>query len=291
MKERLKVLNEDLKNDPTPLEKQKDSKVVFKSNLVDLVAPPPDYDEESEEQPSSPKNTTNTEPPFKQTDNNVEADNNSESIENSKKSNPGKKDTVLIEIDGQFQLVSSDDVRAKDLGFMLDADKANKEKEKKQNNKNNNNSTNETNKSELQPTPPDKPRPATAATGNRRNVRGSSGKQRPQSAQIITNASALNDFNYNSPYALSPREKLIMEERKKALEKQKHDQERLRRYEDESREKENRDAFEFWLKKKRETDRRQKIYDEEGRRKSERDDRVSGMFSTLTNILFHFYLF
>lgn len=294
VKERLKVLNEDLKNDPTPLEKQKDSKVGFKSNLVDLVAPPPDYGEESGgEEPNSPKKAVDesnnpkdsktevTGPPLKQSDDKV--DDNSEPIENSKKSNAGKKDTVLIEIDGQFQLVSADDVRAKDLGYTLDADRANKENVKKQNNKNNNHS--ESNNSKLQPTPPDKPRPNTASSSSRRNVRTSSARQRPQSAQIITNASAMNNFNYSSPYALSPREKQLMEERKKALEKQKQEQDRQRRREEDEREKENRDAFEYWLKKKRENDRRKKIQDEDERKRDEKEDRVC------LNTFFCIYIF
>lgn len=196
---------------------------------------------------------------------NDKVDEKSESILGSKKSNTGKKDTVLIEIDGQFKLVSADDVRAKDLGYSMEADKSNKENENK-NNKNNN--------SKLQPVPPGKPRPATATVNSRRIVGATSAKQRPQSAQTPGGGSTLNNFNYNSPYALSPREKQLMEDRKKALEKQKQEQEKKHRQEEEEKERDNREAFEFWLKKKRENDRRKRIQDEEERKKNEKEDRV-----------------
>ncbi|XP_045197008.1 coiled-coil domain-containing protein 181-like isoform X2 [Mercenaria mercenaria] len=262
--ERLKILNEELKNDPTPVEKQNESKVVFKSNLIDLVAPPPDFsDEEGEDKKqNSPKSTKTTSPPKKQTEDKV--DDNSETISTSKKSNSGKKDEVLIEIDGQFQLVSADDVRARDLGYTMDHDN-NKENEKKQNEKN---------KGKLQPAPPGKPRPATASASSRRSVRTTPVKQRPQSAHGATDhGSAINNFDYNSPYALSPREKQLMEERKKAHEKQRQESERRRKEEEQNKEKENQEAFEFWLKKKRENDRRRKIQEEEDRKTNAKEDR------------------
>ncbi|XP_052810794.1 coiled-coil domain-containing protein 181-like isoform X3 [Mya arenaria] len=264
VKERLKVLNEDLKNDPTPLEKQKDSKVGFKADLVDLVAPPPDYGEESgtEENASA---AGKSKPQQKQSDDKV--DDKSETIVDTKKSNPGKKDSVLIEIDGQFQLVDSDDVRAKDfLAMNPDGNKENKENDKR---------NDKSDKSKpLQPIPPGKPRPATASASSRRNIRTVPQKERPSSAHAsIEHRSALQDFNYNSPYALSPREKQLMEERKKAMEKQKQQDERKKRDDDEQKERENREAFEAWLKKKRESDRRKNIHDEDDRRQNEKEDR------------------
>lgn len=252
-------MNEELKNDPTPVEKQNESRVGFKQNLVDLVAPPPDFsdDEADEKKQNSPKSGKNK-TPQKQTDDKV--DDNSETISDSKKSNAGKKNEVLIEIDGQFKLVSADDVRAKDLGFAMELDKY-KENEK--------------NKTKLQPAPPGKPRPATASVSSRRNGRATSAKQRPQSAHAPTNhGSALNSFNYNSPYALSPREKQLVEERKKAHEKQKLESDRRRKEEEQGKERDNEDAFEYWLRRKRETDRRKRIQDEDERKKNTKEDRV-----------------
>lgn len=272
--ERLKILNEDLKNDPTPVEKQKESKVGFKQKLVDLVAPPPDFSDEEGDK-NNPKNKNKTQP--KQSEDKV--DEKSETISGSKKSNGTKKDEVLIEIDGQFQLVSADDVRAKDLGYTMDLDK-NKENEKKENDKN---------KGKIQPTPPGKPRPATAQVNSRRNVRptssSTSGRQRPQSASATTNhGSSLSNFNYNSPYALSPREKELMEERKKALEKERQEKDRRKKQENQDKERENQEAFEYWLKKKRESDRRKKIQDEEERKKNDKEDRVC-VFETNTKCI------
>ena len=227
------------------------------------MAPPPEFsDDEGEDKKQNSPKTSKTPTPKKQTDDKV--DDSSETISGSKKSNSGKKDEVLIEIDGQFQLVSADDVRAKDLGYVLDQDK-NKENEKKQNEKN---------KTKLQPAPPGKPRPSTANSSSRRNIRSAPAKQRPQSAHGATEHRSSNYDSYNSPYALSPREKQLMEDRKKALEKQKQENERKRREEEQNKEKENQEAFEFWLKKKRENDRRRKIHEEEERKKNAKEDRV-----------------
>ncbi|KAH3727029.1 hypothetical protein DPMN_052954 [Dreissena polymorpha] len=270
VKERLKVLNEDLKNDPTPLEKQKDSKVVFKDNLIDLVAPAPDYGEESgAEDANSPRNAK-PKPTQNQPEDKV--DEKSETVQGGKKSTVTneKKDTVLIEIDGQIRLVSSDDVYANDLGLSPIITDSNKSKgnESKSNTKTVNSKENKENKP-LQPAPPNKPRPATATT-SRRTVKAPPQKARPQSAHNTTDRS---NPDYSSPYALSPREKQLLEERKKALEKQKVEAERRKKKEEEDKDRENRDAFEFWLKKKRESDRRKKIEEEEDRKKNNKEDR------------------
>ena len=251
VKEKLIKLNAELAEDPTPTEKLKDSKVVFKENLVDLVVPPNEFSDDEEAKDKKAKSNTKTVSGEKE-------DDKSEPI-SPKKSNPGgKKDRVLIEIDGRFEYVDADDVRAKDLGYILDA----KDQE------------NEKRKADLHPAPPPKPRPSTANNTSRRNIRPAP-KPRPQSAQVSVNkGSALNNFMYSSPYALSPREKQLMEERKAALEKMKQQEERRKRDEDEKKNKENREAFEFWLKKKREQDRRKRIEEEEERKKNEKEDRV-----------------
>ena len=251
----------------------------FKADLVDLVAPPPDYGEESgaEDGTKSPKPKPQEDKEDKDKDKDKDkVDDKSESISGSKKSN-GKKDSVLIEIDGQFQLVDSDDVRAKDLGLgpaLVDKSKDSKNTKDSKDSKDSKNDKENQNKGR-QPAPPSKPRPATASVSTRRNVRTLPEKSRPSSAHAtIDHGSVLHDFNYNSPYALSPREKQLMEERRKAQEKQRQDQEKKKKEEDEEKERENRSAFESWLKKKREADRRQKINNEEERRQNDKEDRV-----------------
>ena len=255
------MLNEDLANDPTPTEKSH-SKVGFKQNLVDLVAPPPDYGDDDEDDKID-KNSKNTQ---KQTQEKDKTDEKSETISAKKSNTQNSKEKVLIEKDGQFELVNADDVRAQDLGLIQPVKEKDKENELRKTETSN----------EKQPAPPPKPRPATATVSSRRNIRVSSAKPRPQSAGATTsNRHPLDNFSYNSPYAMSPREKELMEERKKALEKHKKEEEKRKKREDEDKESENRSAFEYWLKKKREENRRKKIGDEDDRKSQEKQDRVS----------------
>ncbi|CAG2251396.1 unnamed protein product [Mytilus edulis] len=90
VKDKLKIYNEELAKDPTPPDKRKDSRVGFKDTLVDLVVPPSDDDETPR---PSEKSKTDSE----------NKNNNSEKI--------------VIEQDGKFEVVSSDDVRAKEMGL------------------------------------------------------------------------------------------------------------------------------------------------------------------------------
>ena len=267
VKERLKVINQDLANDPTPIEKSH-SKVGFKQNLVDLVAPPPDYGEDEEDEQKSDKSSPNTQ---KQSQEKDKSDEKSETISAKKSNTQNSKEKVLIERDGQFELVNADDVRAQDLGLIVPIKDKDKENEKRKSDTS----------SQKQPAPPPKPRPATATASSRRNIRVSSAKQRPQSAGASTgHRDPLDNFDYNSPYAMSPREKELMEERKKALEKHRKEQEKRRKAEEDEKDRENRDAFEYWLKKKREENRRKKIVEEDDRKQNDKDDRVSVTMST-----------
>ena len=55
---RVRQLNEELANDPTP-DDDRERSIKFKDNLVDLVAPPPDYDTEDEDQESDHQSESN----------------------------------------------------------------------------------------------------------------------------------------------------------------------------------------------------------------------------------------
>lgn len=249
VKERLKTLNEELANDPTPVEKS-NSKVVFKANLVDLVAPPPDYpDEETPRENSETPQTQESE--------------NSNNSETEKKDN-GKK--VLIERDGKFELVSENDVRAKDMGLPVLIDE----------NENVNNNTTDTssNSGEFnrKPAPPSQPRPSTA-NGNSRRSRPGSSKQRASSAGT-ERGFVLGDFNYNSPYAMSPKEKKLVEEQAKQREQRERDKKRLEEQEKEYQERESNDAFQAWLRQKREEARKRKEREEEDKKKKNQSPRV-----------------
>lgn len=249
VKERLKTLNEELANDPTPVEKS-NSKVVFKANLVDLVAPPPDYpDEETPRENSETPQTQESE--------------NSNNSETEKKDN-GKK--VLIERDGKFELVSENDVRAKDMGLPVLIDE--------NENVNNNTTDSSSNSGEFnrKPAPPSQPRPSTA-NGNSRRSRPGSSKQRASSAGT-ERGFVLGDFNYNSPYAMSPKEKKLVEEQAKQREQRERDKKRLEEQEKEYQERESNDAFQAWLRQKREEARKRKEREEEEKKKKNQSPRV-----------------
>lgn len=249
VKERLKTLNEELANDPTPVEKS-NSKVVFKANLVDLVAPPPDYpDEETPRENSETPQTQESE--------------NSNNSETEKKDN-GKK--VLIERDGKFELVSENDVRAKDMGLPVLIDE--------NENVNNNTTDSSSNSGEFnrKPAPPSQPRPSTA-NGNSRRSRPGSSKQRASSAGT-ERGFVLGDFNYNSPYAMSPKEKKLVEEQAKQREQRERDKKRLEEQEKEYQERESNDAFQAWLRQKREEARKRKEREEEDKKKKNQSPRV-----------------
>lgn len=265
VKERLKTLNEELANDQTPVEK-KNSKVVFKANLVDLVAPPPDYpDEETPRENSETPQTQESE--------------NSNNSETEKKDN-GKK--VLIERDGKFELVSENDVRAKDMGLPVLID---------ENENVNNNTTNSSSNSgefNRKPAPPSQPRPSTA-NGNSRRSRPGSSKQRASSAGT-DRGFVLGDFNYNSPYAMSPKEKKLAEEQAKQREQRERDKKRLEEQEKEYQEKESNDAFQAWLRHKREEARKRKEREgEEEKKKRNQSPRVRMYLSVFLSVYLSVY--
>lgn len=265
VKERLKTLNEELANDQTPVEK-KNSKVVFKANLVDLVAPPPDYpDEETPRENSETPQTQESE--------------NSNNSETEKKDN-GKK--VLIERDGKFELVSENDVRAKDMGLPVLIDE--------NENVNNNTMDSSSNSGEFnrKPAPPSQPRPSTA-NGNSRRSRPGSSKQRASSAGT-DRGFVLGDFNYNSPYAMSPKEKKLAEEQAKQREQRERDKKRLEEQEKEYQEKESNDAFQAWLRHKREEARKRKEREgEEEKKKRNQSPRVRMYLSVFLSVYLSVY--
>ncbi|XP_048767786.2 coiled-coil domain-containing protein 181-like isoform X2 [Ostrea edulis] len=244
VKERLKTLNEELANDPTPVEKS-NSKVNFKANLVDLVAPPPDYPDEE-----TPRENSEA-PPQSQ----------ASETSNGEKENGNK---VLIERDGKFELVSENDVRAKEMGLpVFSGDEENV---------NNSNTSDSSSNGDFnrKPAPPSQPRPATA-NGNSRRTRPGSSKQRASSAGTHRGA-VLGDFNYNSPYAMSPKDKKLVEEQTKQREQRERDKKKLEQQEKEYQERDNNDAFQAWLRQKREESRARK-QEEEEKKKSKQSPR------------------
>lgn len=252
MKDRLIKLNEELANDPTPLENNREPKVLFKDNLVDLVAPPPDFSDD--ESPRTKKVNMSQE------------DDHSESISSNKSKPPTfKKKEIVIERDGKFEVVCADDVTASDLMMMTSPAAASAM------DKNNNQSNNyDDYQRSPAPAPPSMPRPSTA-NGNSRRVFKPAPKARPQSA----NSSLLQNFSYTSPYGLSNKQKKLAEERAQILEAQRKQEELNRKNEEEEKYKENKEAFDYWLKQKRDQDKRRKDKERGEILKNEQKDQVS----------------
>ncbi len=284
--ERLRQLNAELAEEPQPEEKERSIK--FKENLVDFEAPAPDYpsDEEIDDEgyphgegidnlvaPMSDEEYENStgESPRSPSggDRGGGGDASQSQFVNSGQS-PGtmtgdkppsgqsKKtpprpvpgsarddEKVLVERDGKFELISAKDLTAeeRDLYLAPVADEGD-------------GTTRSGGSSEgsYDPSPPNKPRPATATGANGRRRVGSAAPRRVQSAQphkIPKDQAVLEDFNYQSPYAISDQEKKRgKEQKKKAAEKEKKEKQ-LKEMEDSEKKRECNEAFQAWLAAKR----------------------------------------
>ncbi|XP_060085594.1 coiled-coil domain-containing protein 181-like [Ylistrum balloti] len=255
---RVKQLNEELANDTTPTEKR-ESRVLFKEDLVDLVAPPPDYGE-GEENPQQNQDSS---------DKTESSKNDSNAARGAKRSD----DKVLIERGGNFELVNADEVTADDMGLPL----FDNDKENVNNNANGAGNMNSNNSSfNRKPAPPSNPRPSTATGSSRRSVRPAQ-KPRAQSAGSrntpINHSFPLN-HDYKSPYALSPKEKELLEQQTKQKEEQRREEERRRKREEEEKQTYNEDLFQSWLTKVRQRERQRREKEEEEMRKSKKSDKT-----------------
>ena len=99
--ERLKRLNEDLKNEQDPGDRE--AKVGFKEDPVDLVVPPATFsdDEDSKSTPRGQSETSNS------------AEQVEDESEKSEDGNPSESQS-LVERDGKFEFVSEEDYRAEE---------------------------------------------------------------------------------------------------------------------------------------------------------------------------------
>ncbi|XP_021355282.1 coiled-coil domain-containing protein 181-like [Mizuhopecten yessoensis] len=259
---RVKQLNEELANDTTPTDKKRESRVLFKEDLVDLVAPPPDYGEGEEGPQQNQESNT--------------VSDKSETSKNNSNTPPGTKrsdNKVLIERGGNFELVNADEVTADDMGIPLfDNDKENEDNISGAGNTNNNNSSSSFNR---KPAPPSNPRPSTATGPSRRSMRPAQ-KTRAQSAGSrntpINHSFPLN-ANYRSPYALSLKEKDMLEQQNKQKEEQRREDERRRKRDEEDKQSYNEDLFQSWLSKVRQREKQKKEKEEEEMRKNQKPDK------------------
>ena len=251
VKDKLIKYNAELAQDETPVESNRESKVVFKEELVDLVAPPPEF-------PSDDDQTPRTSPFDSQvkTQDVTEPDKDDENSKSSSSESSKNSRQVVVERDGQFSVVNVEELTASERKLhnieSPTGDKNGVKDRKQETNSNNSNVYYES----KYPSPPTHARPATANGHIRRKVRPATAPQRPKSAVIQSNM--LQNFNYNSPYAMSPNAKEASAQRAKYLmDKQMQDEEEKRREEEKLRS-ENDKAFQAWLRTKEENRKKEK---------------------------------
>ena len=174
------------------------------------------------------------------------------------------EEKVVVEINGKFEYLSREELKARGDYHLLPPDD------------NSPRSDSSTSIGSFQPTPPKAPRPKTAAEGGggARARKSSAPPRRAHSANPprsqVNHGSGLEDFNYNSPYALTPAQKKYLRYRQKQeQERQRQDRERQKE-EEEKKKSANNDIFEAWLAGKR----RQMSRDrqEKGRQSKEKRD-------------------
>ncbi|XP_013404625.1 coiled-coil domain-containing protein 181 isoform X2 [Lingula anatina] len=283
--ERLKQLNKELADEPSPEESTRHHKVVFKDDPVEFVAPPPDdYNSDDEGEDSKDYgasgdsetddlgveklrigDSSDNDDSSMKDGRGDEVDGHSSSLDGEENSqdNGERKNKVLIERNGKFIMVDADDVEASELeGDSYDAhddsSEINQSEQSQEDVQPTSSSSSESNNTSVQPNPPENPRPATASGVVRRSgVKPATTSPRAQSAGAYS--SSRSNFHYNSPYGLSPAQWELKSQREKALaERQKKEKEQKDKEEAEKK-KENDEAFEAWLSnKKREESARRK---------------------------------
>lgn len=231
--DRVRQLNEELAKEPTPSSDERRRSIKFKERLVDLVAPPYDYSDDDDEVDSKGDGNTN-------------ANSQGEKVSKGTERNV-KDDNILVEHDGQFELVNSSDLTAEEkqlygvedtTGDAISA-----------HNKDRSGTL-------MQPRPPDVQRPSTAnGTSSRQYIHTTMPKRRPKSAQPSSSDEMF--FDYVSPYGLSPDQKKCLQKQKQMQEKHLSEKTKMEREKNESKQRENESAFQAWLSNKREQQRTQ----------------------------------
>ncbi|CAL1537428.1 unnamed protein product [Lymnaea stagnalis] len=250
VKGRLEQLNAELAKEPTPLEKERETRVGFKPEIVDLVAPPPPDFSDDDSRPNSARGQEAT-PSTTQNGNHQNKDSDEHVKDNSKQQ-------YVVERDGNFYVLSADELTPSERAMLLNDDsKVKKVRYPSDNKKKSENpqlvsKSNNVESEQIVPQPPPRPRPKTAANGPRRNVMKPSA--RPKSANNPNDETSNNvdNFNYKSPYAMTPAQKEEAKREAQKQEEKKLKKERKKQEEEEERRKESMDAFQAWLDKKKE---------------------------------------
>ena len=315
--ERVRQLNEELAKDPTPLEDERERSIKFKDNLIDLVAPPPDYPSDEEDsykdnraggdmnnapadvlrmermnihdhEPNGkgdePSFSFHGEPEVERTKNESTKhteEGGNKSLAKARRP-PNGDQNVLVERDGKFELVNAKDLTAEERSIFLPPPSDEEDMAEGvglvARTQNNGSSSSD---GSYQPVPPQAPRPATASATQQRRHLVVAPKRRVQSAKPGAHA-LYGDFNYNSPYALSKEDKDLGQKQRKHKEHQKQKESDLERMENDQKKRENEQTFQAWLRNKRLEHRRpvSTENDSEEAKKKEKEEKVSIQINT-----------
>ena len=239
------------------------------------MAPPPDFPDDEDGAGSS---SSQSQTQISKTDHDSETSAQSGDESKDKQTggtNKGEVEKVLVHRNGKFELLSQKELTAEEREMYLGPQHGKKEDEVgSEASSGQCSADNGTGEHWMhQPRPPGGARPHTA-NGTSGSRRATSAKQKPraQSAQQQRSSSSAGmewgeDFNYDSPYALTPEERKKMAREQREKDKQKREEEEQKKKEEEKRKQESNDAFNAWLKKKR--DEQKEIREEERREQEE----------------------
>lgn len=276
VKGRLEQLNAELAKDPTPVDESREHRVGFKAQIVDLVAPPPADFSDDESQPNSVSSALLIATALAFPKEEGGSNNDRDKKDDSKKKDENKENVVdsnsqefVVERDGQFALLSASELSQSERQIFLNENETEKTTEVQSNggeikteiDSNKNHSagkvkTDNSSPSQVLPRPPLRPRPNTAFSGPRKNVQLLRSQLTRSSVQPTNCNTILDNFNYNSPYAMTPQQKEEAKEKARLLEEEKKEKERKIREEAEEKKRESESAFQAWLCKKREEDKK-----------------------------------
>lgn len=273
VKGRLVQLNEDLANDPTPVQVDREQKVGFKAKIVDLVAsPPPDLsdDELSSSSIKQDQQPVTSTPVVVHKENKSCSDSKDEDKSAEYSDDPNKKQFV-VEQEGQFYVVSANELATLENGKFVDFYDSNKKVKKQSENQSTyrnfqsgesfgegdytNSSSDTVSKS------PRSLRPRSVPPGPKKNAHLFH-PLRPQTADQLNNSeNCCDNFNYNSPYAMTAKQKEEAKQQARRNEVERKEREERKRLEEEERRRNNEHAFQSWLCRKRQDDKKR---DEQG---------------------------
>ena len=284
---RLRQLNEELAQEADP-DDDRERSIKFKEDLVDLVAPPPEYPSDEEGTSERVGDSNETEPPESPNRNNDEYEEDFEENADSPKNsdNKGFNENCSQPMADNKRLHNGNHIKDNKSGAPTSVGKRTNVKNKDESSDDkilveregtfellyakdltaeerqlylpqitNEEDEADTGRSSasFEPAPPKDPRPSTAAASSGRRRVTSAAPRRVQSAQPkrVENKPVLEDFHYTSPYALSDQQKRVGKEQKKALADREKRQRELAKMEEREKNRENNEAFQAWLSHKR----------------------------------------